>query len=111
MDITVIDIKPRPEDLTYYPFTDTMWRCTRHKINAIKIWREMHKLAPLAHDMNCKPVVPSLRSAKKVVEEMQKTLSAQGQYEQKRVGITCRVSEDYETNETGYLERRLINNE
>ena len=68
METKVIDIRPRDE-LTYYPFTDTMWNSTRGKIAAIKVWREFHKLAPVAWDKHGAPVVPSLRSAKTVVEE------------------------------------------
>ena len=57
METKVIDIRPRNE-LTYYPFTDTMWNSTRGKIAAIKVWREFHKLAPLAWDKHGGPVVP-----------------------------------------------------
>ena len=96
METKVIDIRPRDE-LTYYPFTDTMWNSTRGKIAAIKVWREFHKLAPLAWDKHGAPVVPSLRSAKTVVEEAARSLRDRRQdpNDYSTVSVTCRVSEDY----------------
>jgi hypothetical protein len=91
----IIDIRPRPEPLTYHAFTDTMWRGSKGKIAAIKLWRDMHRVAPVAFGKDGKPVVPSLLSAKKVVETVRSILRDRDLYQSGVVCVTCRVSEDY----------------
>ena len=91
----IIDIRPRPEALTYHPFTDTMFRSARGKIAAIKLWRDMHRVAPVAFNEAGEAVVPSLLSAKKVVETVKSIIENRGPFTGEALCVTCRVSEDY----------------
>ena len=95
---TIIDIRNNETPVTYHPFTDTMLRCVgrNNKIACIKLWREFHRLAPVAWDKNGSPVVPGLRSAMKVVETAMREMDKQDEgYDAYSIAITCRVNEDY----------------
>ena len=90
---TIIEIRNEAPPVTYHPFTSTMLKCIgNNKINCIKIWREFHRLSPVAFDKNGKAVIPGLRSAKKVVEAVMREWDARRARYQAH---TCRVNEDY----------------
>jgi hypothetical protein len=95
--ITVIEIRNEETPVTYHPFTSTMLRCIgKNKINCIKVWREFHRLSPVAFDKDGRPVIPGLRSAKKVVETVMREVAQSEEWAQPvSVAITCRVNEDY----------------
>jgi len=92
----IIDIRG-DRALTYHPFTATMWLHARGKISAIKLWRDMHRVAPVAFGEDGKPVVPSLAASKKVVETVASLIENRGTTTclDTALCVTCRVSEDY----------------
>ena len=94
---TIIEIRNEAPPVTYHPFTSTMLKCVgNNKINCIKIWREFHRLSPVAFDKNGKAVIPGLRSAKKVVEAVMREVEECEEWAQPAtIAITCRVNEDY----------------
>ena len=95
---TIIEIRNTAPPVTYRPFTDTMLRCVgrNNKIACVKLWREVNRVSPVAWDKNGKPVIPGLRSAKKVVEAAMREWDAQEEWGNRNsFSFTCRVNEDY----------------
>ena len=95
--LTLIARRSDASPVTYHPFPSTMLRCIGNdKINCIKLWREFHRLSPVAFDKDGRPVIPGLRSAKKVVETVMREVAQSEEWAQPvSVAITCRVNEDY----------------